>query len=115
MAAVAGDKFSVGSGLWCISDTSGADLEEWAAEAAGTICEIVSIRVGNTLSTLSTFAVKDAAGNFLIQAEPVTLTKQVFVDYAPGIRPRLSGLTVDTPTFGASCVVNYSIIYRVVG
>ena len=116
--AVAGDKFSVGPGLWCISDVlATTDIAEWDAEAEGVICEIVSITATHShASTVATFAVQDIANNFLITTYPMILTAPLNISYEAGSRPRLNGLTVDSPTAGAAASnMTYSIIYRIIG
>lgn len=113
MAAVSGDKFSVGPGLWCVSDTvPSTDTSDFAVETGGVKCEIVSIHFGSTSVTATTIIIKDASGNRLINTHPSVLTSQLSVPYPTGGRPRLLGLSI---TLGAiTGTVNYSIVYRIV-
>ena len=53
------------------SDTVAADIDEWNAEAAGTICEIHSVHVSARGSAAaSEFSIQNADNDFLIQALP---------------------------------------------
>lgn len=115
MAAVPGDKLPIGDGYTAATDllTSAQDIDDWAAEASGTIVEIASIDVKSTVTTVSSFSVKNAAGGHLLQSLEYSLDSPIKITYPRDRMPRLNGLTIDNPIKGASNLTSYSIIYRV--
>ena len=112
MATITGDKLVIGKGFTCASDTTTADIEEWDIEPTGTIVEILSIDITNEIATISAINIQDIANAFLIQDMNLNLDNPIHISYPRNAMPRLNGLTIDTPTFGGSAVISYSIIYR---
>jgi hypothetical protein len=97
------------------SDTVTADIAEWDAEAAGTICEIHSIHVSaRGDANASEFSVQNAGNNFLLQAMPFEPGSPIDIEYEAGAYPKLDGLTLDTPTYGATTTTSYSVTYRII-
>ena len=115
MATITGDKLVIGDGFTCASDTTIADIEEWDIEATGVIVEILSIHITSEVAGLSNIHIQDIANAFLIQDMQLNLDNPIHIVYPRNAMPRLNGLTIDTPTFDASAVISYSIIYRVAG
>ena len=111
--AIAGVKLDVGDGFTCASDTTVADIAEWDIEATGVIVEIASIHITNEIATISAINIQDIANNFLLQDMNLNLDNPINIVYPRDRMPRLNGLTIDTPEFGGSAVISYSIIYRV--
>ncbi len=111
--AVAGVKLLIGDGFTCASDTTTADIEEWDIEATGVIVAIASIHITSEVAALSNINIQNIANDFLIQDMQLNLDNPINIVYPRDRMPRLNGLTIDTPTFGASAVISYSIIYRI--
>ena len=115
MATITGDKLLIGNGFTCASDTTTADIESWDIEATGVIVEIASIHITSEVAALSAIHIQDIANAFLLQDMNLNLDNPIHISYPRNAMPRLNGLTIHTPTFGASAVISYSIIYRVSG
>ena len=100
-----------------ISDATAGDIAEWDAIAATTTVEIVSVDFRQDSTADTTVSIQDIANNWLLQEMPLgpTQTTPISISYEAGARPRLRGLTIDTPagTSGLN-IISYSVVCRIV-
>jgi len=112
-----GETIRVGHGLRIVTDTV-ADIGVSTVEAAAVSIELVSIDVSiaatTTLDVASfTLAAADATSEVL-QRQSLTSGGPIRIQYAPGFRPQLAGMRIDTEDVPASGgAFSYSIVYRV--
>jgi len=109
--AVTTGELSIGVTMFA-ADSAAADIEEWNVEGASTMVEIVSITVGCENIIPSTFSVQGDDNVHFLNAAAVSRGGGIKMGpYPNGARPRLMGLSLDTPTFGTG-PVSYCVVYK---